>query len=245
MSNDLSDFIDSDFQSARKEAFAAPLPVVEPSPAAAPVTMSAPNTPSASGSPRTNRPPSREEIEAQISANQQEVAKLKRAQEERQRELSALEELRRRQAEFKNGREEMLQNLTRGIGLLEDAEMNTRREADQMARSLAEFKDALVKVQAINDSTWTQENLTVELTRGLTTIESARMEWNSARLKFQVLNAAAKPDSKTGSTPVFGEAGLSSLSSLSWIELCKIGFGLTWPLAALGALVFLTLLLRH
>jgi TolA-binding protein len=240
MSNDISDFIDSDFQSARQTAYAAPLPTVEPSPAPESGNMNSGK--SSGGQPGgANRPPSREEIEQQISANQQEVAKLKRAQEEKQRELSALEEMRRRQAEFQNGREEMLQHLTRGIGLLEDAEMSTRREADQMARSLAEFRDAVAKVQALNDAAWTRENLTVELTKALTTIENARMEWNSARLKFSVLNGAVEG----GSKPAAGKTSAASLASLSLGELCKIGLGLTWPLAALGMIIFLTFLLRR
>lgn len=232
MSNDVSDFIDSDFQAARKTAYAAPLPALE-----TPLVMAASNSGSGSGS----RPPSREEIEAQVSAKQQELAKLKRAQEELERERAALEEMRRRQAEFHTGREEMLQNLTRGIGLLEDAELSTRREADQMARSLSEFRDALNKVQSVNEAAWTQENLTIELTKALTVIENARMEWNSARLKFQLLSGKPQDDSKSGNEKMSAQ----SLSSLGMLQLCKLGVALTWPLVALGLLVFFTLLLRR
>ena len=133
----------------------------------------------------------------------------------------------------------MLQNLTRGIGLLEDLELTTRREADQMARSLAEFREASDKVQAINENLWTQENLTIELTRALTTIENARMEWNSARLKFPLLNGMADTDSKPVGEKTF------DLASLGMPELCKLGFALTWPLVAVGLVIFLTLLLRR
>ena len=233
MSNDGSDFIDSEFQSARKSAYTAPLPAVEISPVLTSSIGGGNHV--ASGS----RPPTREEIEAQVSAKQQELAKLKRAQEELERERAVLEEMRRRQAEYHNGREEMLQNLTRGIGLLEDMELTTRREAEQMARFLGEFRVASDKVQAINENVWTQENLTVELTRALTTIENARMEWNSARLKFPLLNGMADADAKLG-----GEK-TSDLASLSMQQLCKLGFALTWPLVALGLVIFLTLLLRR
>ncbi len=41
----------------------------------------------------------------------------------------------------------MLQHLTRGIGLLEEAELNSRRDTEQMARTLAEFRQAVQKVQ--------------------------------------------------------------------------------------------------
>ena len=103
-----------------------------------------------------NRPPTREEIEALVSEKQIKLAELKRAQEELERERAGLEELRRRQAEFQTGRAEVLQHLTRGIGLLEEAGLNARRDAEEMARTLADFREALDKVQAINEQSWTQ-----------------------------------------------------------------------------------------
>src|SRR5208283_4175374 len=97
--------------------------------------------------------------------------------------------LRRRQAEFQTGRGEILLHLTRGIGLLEEAELSARRDAEEMARTLAEFREAVNKVQAINEQAWTSDNHSVELTRAATTVENARMEWNAARLKFKLLTA--------------------------------------------------------
>ena len=131
-----------------------------------------------------------------VSEKQIKLAELKRAQEELERERATLEEMRRRQAEFHAGREEMLRHLTRGIGLLDEAELNARRDAEQMARTLAEFREAAEKVQVLSEQNWTPDTYNVELTRGLTTIENARMEWNSARLKFPILTAApaAEPD---------------------------------------------------
>jgi len=210
--HDASEFIDSDFQSAQQSAFAAPLPA---SPGAPPA--------------RANRPPTTEELAAMVSEKQIKLAELKRAQEELERERAGLEELRRRKMEFQTGRSEMLQHLTRGIGLLEAAELAARRDAEQMARALGGFRDALSNVQAINEQLWSQESLSVELTRALTTLENARMEWNAARLKFPLLSAApaAAEDAAPKAAPsIFGTASLG--------QLCKIGFALTWPLVLLG-----------
>jgi hypothetical protein len=222
--HDASEFVDSEFQSAQQSAYTAPL---------APLTTIDPNPP--------NRPPTREEIEALVSEKQIKLAELKRAQEELERERAGLEELRRRQIEFQTGREEMLQHLTRGIGLLEEAELRARRDAEQTTRTLNEFREAVSKVQSINDQLWIQENLTVELTRALTTIENARMEWNAAQLKFAFLTAAAQAGPQSTApklpAPFLGTAELG--------QLCKIGFALTWPLLVLGLGILLVLLLRH
>src|SRR5215212_2428567 len=134
------------------------------------------------------RAPTREEVDSRVADAQQRLAELKRAQEELERERATLEETRRRRMEFQTGRQEMLENLTRGIGLLEEAEFVARRDAEQMAKTLADFRSALSKVEVAHEESWTKDNFHVELTRALTAIENARMEWNSARLKFPILS---------------------------------------------------------
>ena len=107
--------------------------------------------------------------------------------------------------------------------------------------SRAEFREAVHKVQSINEQAWTSENHSVELTSAATTIENARMEWNSARLKFPLLAGApqATPEpSESASRRVFPP-------DTDLLELCKIGLALNWPLVLLGAGIFMVLLWRR
>jgi len=190
------------------------------------------------------RAPTREEVDSKVAETQQKLAELKRAQDELERERYALEELRRRQNEFQTGRQEMIHNLTRGLGLLEEAEFTARRDAEQMAKAITDLREALVKVEAVHEETWTKDTFNVELTKALTAVENARMEWNSARLKFPVLSgqaaeAAAKADDRS--------SGQSLLATHGFGELCKLGLAFTWPLAvvaflALAVLVVLLLI---
>ncbi|HWD20647.1 MAG TPA: hypothetical protein VHB20_15370 [Verrucomicrobiae bacterium] len=219
--DDAGEFIDSDFQATTRSGYLTP-------------------TAATTGAP-PNRPPTREEIEALVSQKQIKLAELKRAQEELERERAGLEELRRRQIEFQTGREEMRQQLTRGIGLLEEAEMTARRDAEQMARTLAEFRDALSKVQQINEQAWAQENYSMELTRASTTIENARMEWNAARLKLPLLSNSAPAAPEAGGAPASG----NPFAGGDFMQLCKMGFAINWPLVLLGLGIFLLLLLRR
>ena len=189
--------------------------------------------------------PSRDDVDRKVVEAQQKLVELKRAQEELERERAGLEELRRRQSEFQTGRQEIMQQLTRGVGLLEEAEFAARRDAELMVKTLGEFKTALAKVQAIHDETWNKENFQMELTRALTTIENARMEWNSARLKLPVLAGENKPVATTVEKKPVSTA--PALTELGFAQLCKIGLALTWPLllvaiAALG--IFIAILAR-
>jgi hypothetical protein len=225
--HDATEFVDTDFL-AHKAPFALP--------------ASGKVSPLAVGNQRA---PSREDVDRKVVEAQQKLAELRRAQEELERERSSLEELRRRQNEFHTGRQEIIQNLTRGVGLLEEAEFAARRDAEQMARTIAEFREVLAKVQAIRDETWTPETLPVELTRGLTAVENARMEWNSARLKLPALaSEAASKDGPVAAAP----SAPSLLAALPFRDLCKIGLAFTLPLVAVGLLAlvaFFVLLTRH
>ncbi len=217
---DTTDFVDTDFQ-AHKSPYG-----------------------TTSSTATTLRAPTREEVDSKVAEAQQRLAELKRAQEELERERSVLEEVRRRQTEFQAGRTEMIQNLTRGLGLLEETEFTARRDAEQMAKSIGEFRDALAKVQNINEETWSKDNFNVELTRALTTIENARMEWNGARLKFPVLSGQATT-TVSGNVPP-AKAGIT-LAEMSVGQLCKLGLAFTWPLAAvalLGLGVLVAILIR-
>lgn len=215
---DPADFVDDDFQ-ARK-------------------------MPSGTAAPGSGpRAPTREEVDTRVTDTQQKLLELKRAQEELERERAALEETRRRQAEFQTGRHEMIHNLTRGLGLLEEAEFTARRDAEQMAKTIADFREVLGKIEAVREETWTKENFNVELTRALTAIENGRMEWNAARLKFPLLTGEKAPGPAAGQ-PAPSEA--LPVSNRSFGELCKLGLALTWPLmlVALAALgVFIAILM--
>jgi hypothetical protein len=216
---DATEFIDADFQAQKSPGSTLPEPL---------------------------RAPTREEVDRKVVEAQQKLAELKRAQDELERERATLEELRRRQLEFQNGRQEMVRHLTRGLGLIEEAEFNARRDAEQMVKTLADFRDALDKIQAIHDESWTKENFQIELTRALTTVENARMEWSAARLKLPVLagESAQKEEVQTAPAPA-----VSPFAGMRLAELCKIGLAMTWPLVlvaliALGVLVAV-LMNRH
>jgi chromosome segregation ATPase len=215
---DPAEFVDRDFQAQKTPYGTAP----------------------AGGGPG-QRAPTREEVDAELTQKQQQLAAILREKEEKERERAALEETRRRQIEFQTGREESVQNLTRGLGLLEEAEFSTRRDAEQMAKALVGLRDALSKVQAIHEETWTKDTFAVELTRALTTLENARMEWNAARLKFTVLSGERADGG--AAAPQNAAAAPGFLGQRSVAELCRLGLALTWPLAAVALLALGALLL--
>jgi hypothetical protein len=232
--SDESDFIDRDFLAGQPAASAA-------------TALSAPGKFGGPATLAAGRPPNRDELEARLAEKHQQLTELKRRQEAIERERVAIEESRRRQAEFETGRPEIELQLTRGIELLEKAEFNARREAEQLSKTLTGLREACTHVAAIRQEAWTPENWQTELTRALTAIENARMEWNAARLKWQVLNGAS--GESTGGAPPQGQLTDGTLfPARTMADWFKLGLALTWPLALLGLIAvgaLLAVLLRR
>ena len=185
----------------------------------------------------------REELDDQASSLQTQLANLNRARDKLEREKATVEESRRRFSEFQTGREEMLHELTRSLGLLEEAQLDAQRDAEQMARSMDDLRDALGKVDALVEVDTHDEDWKVLLTRNLTTIENARMELNSARLKWTLLSGLRDDEGQGLAAPAQpSQTGLPMPKSFA--QLCLWGLALTWPVLLIGAVITAVLLLR-
>ena len=184
-----------------------------------------------------------EELDDQVSTLQTQLANLNHARDKLEREKATVEESRRRFSEFQTGREEMLHELTRSLGLLEEAQLDAQRDAEQMTRSMDDLRDALTKVDSLVEVDTHDEDWKVLLTRNLTTIENARMELNSARLKWTLLSGIRDDESQGFTAPVqLGQTGLPLPKNFG--QLCLWGLALTWPVLLIGAAITVVLLLR-
>ena len=185
----------------------------------------------------------REELDNQVSSLQSKLAELNHARDKLEREKATVEESRRRFAEFQTGRNEMMHELTRGLGLLEEAQMNAQREAEQMALTMDDLREALSKVDILEDVDTHDEHWKVNLTRNLTTIENARMELNSARLKWPLLNGNLDDVVERFITPTQDGTNAMAIPK-SFGQLCLWGLALTWPVLLIGLVIVIVLFLN-
>ena len=220
---DESDFVDRDLEVAQESAEISNEPSLSPA--------------------ETHHPPSQEELTERVSETQQRLMELKQMQEDLERERTEIEESRRRRSELSTGREEMVQNLTRGVGILEEAELSSGRTAEQLSRTVADLRTALDKINLIDEEGWTEENWSVELTKALTTIENSRMEWNAARLKWPLLDGESHTSSITAESQPSNQENRPSLDQLDFWQLSKLGLAFTWPLVFVGVAIVILLIL--
>ena len=220
---DESDFVDRDLEVAQESADISNEPGLSPA--------------------ETPHPPSQEELTERVSETQQRLMELKQMQEDLERERTEIEESRRRRSELSTGREEMVQNLTRGVGILEEAELSSGRTAEQLSRTVADLRTALDKINLIDEEGWTEENWSVELTKALTTIENSRMEWNAARLKWPLLDGESHTSSIAAESQPSNQENRPSLDQLNFWQLSKLGLAFTWPLVFVGVAIVILLIL--
>lgn len=187
-------------------------------------------------------PPSHEELETRSADVQGKLAELERRRAQLEKERTEVEEARRRRSELAHGHQEMLHHLTRGVAILQEEAITTRREADQMTKTLSALQQALEKVSAIDQDKWNESNWVMELTKALTAVENARHEWNSARQKWPRLDGVNQEVLRQadGTMP----PPRLSLTDQSFGQLCRLGFALTWPVAAALFALLAAFLLR-
>lgn len=173
--------------------------------------------------------PTRQQLNDQLTAKQQELTRLTQTHEEIERQIQALEERRRRRADFSHGLDEMRQNLARAIGLLEKAELAAKRESERLGQSLTGLRAAEASLEPLDETAWTASNWEVELNRGLTVVETARLEYHAACQKFAVLDGS-------GGTPGGAVEVDAPFSRWPTMALLRLGFALTWPLAVAAIL---------
>ena len=113
-----------------------------------------------------------------------------------------------------------------------------------MTRTLEGLREALTQVEAIDRENWKSPDWNVQLSRDSAAVENARMEWNTARLKWPVLNSSNLLDEED---EVVESKPLKPFTEpQSFVDMCRLGFALTWPVAvavlAVGAVIAFALL---
>lgn len=147
-----------------------------------------PSADNASGLSVVGNPTQKEELDNELQQKREQILALRRQQEELERQKGDIEDLRRKHDEYARGKTEMIERLTRDLVLLEREQVEAQRRTELCLATRHAFRDHLEKLHAIHDEQWTSANVRTELSTALGTIESARMELQSACARLDCLN---------------------------------------------------------
>src|SRR6202165_2020029 len=128
---------------------------------------------------------SSEHLDSQVQKAQEQLLQLKRQQDQIEKQKRELEELSRKQEELERGRAEISDKLTRSLVVLEREAYDAQKRLEQLRAMRESFGQHLELIEAIDPKSWSPSDLHKELSRALSTVESARGEFSQQRSRLQ------------------------------------------------------------
>lgn len=173
---------------------------------------------------------SSEHLDSQVQKAQEQLLQLKRQQDQIEKQKRELEELSRKQEELERGRAEISDKLTRSLVVLEREAYDAQKRLEQLRAMRESFGQHLELIEAIDPKTWNPADLHKELSRALSAVESARVEFSQQRSRLQATGDTEGGEALPEIASDFsGGGGRPSL----W-QWMKIGFAFSLPLIVFG-----------
>jgi chromosome segregation ATPase len=175
-----------------------------------------------------------EDLGEEVQKTNTELEKMKRQLEDIEKQKLRLEELKKRQDELEVGRSEMADKLTRSLVTVQREAEEAQKRLEQLNAIHNSFTQHLRYIEAINPKTWGAVDLPKELSKALSAVEDARVEYMKAQAKIAVEGSPDIP-APVGLPGSFEQeyAYTEERGFKYWI---KSGFAFTLPLQIIGLL---------
>ncbi len=191
--------------------------------------------------------PMDDNMDQRVHHAQERLSRLRKEADEIEREKSALEELRRKQQGFIQGRTEMMERLSRAVALLDRETTDNRRKIEQMIHMRDSFAEHMDAVHGLTPEDWSRQNLQHELTNALAIIEDAKMEYDRSMIRLQAFTQAPVAPSGPTSQPLVAPSPPAlfplAISRSTYRQWAFCGLAFTTPALVLAVIVGLLKLL--
>ena len=182
-----------------------------------------PATDNVAGLTVVQNPTQKEELEFELQQKREQLLLLRRQQEELERQKGDLEDLRRKHEEYARGKAEMIEQLTRGLVVLEREQIEAQRRVESCSSARQSFREGLERLQTISDEEWTSANVRAELSQALGIVENSRTELRHACARLDCLNPKQLAE----------EEGKDEAASEFW-RYFRLGFAASLPVIMAG-----------
>jgi hypothetical protein len=183
---------------------------------------------------------SSDELDSQVQRAQEQLLQLKRQQEAIEKQKRELEELSRKQDELEKGRAEMIEKLSRSIVVIERQTYDAEKRVEQLKSSAVSFSQHLRTLERIDPKAWPNEDLHRELSKSLSSVDDARVEYNKSISK---INAGSEDEVIDPPAATDYSEYLPEESNFSgWF---KRGLAFTLPLILFGLIALIVFIVFH
>jgi len=193
-----------------------------------------PSDPSKASGPYLDLEEDNEDLGEEVQKTNTELEKLKRQLEDIEKQKLRLEELKKRQDELEVGRSEMADKLTRSLVTVQREAEEAQKRLEQLNSIHNSFTQHLRYIEAINPKAWGALDLPKELSKALSAVEDARVEFMKAQAKIAVEASPDLPVSSGLATSFDQEYGFPEERGFKY--WAKSGFAFTLPLQIIGVL---------
>jgi hypothetical protein len=175
-----------------------------------------------------------EDLGEEVQKTNTELEKLKRQLEDIEKQKLRLEELKKRQDELEVGRTEMADKLTRSLVTVQREAEESQKRLEQLNSIHNSFTQHLRYIEAINPKSWGAVDLPKELSKALSAVEDARVDFMKAQAKIAVEGSPDVPPAAGLPSSFEQDYGFAEERGFSyWL---KSGFAFTLPLQIIGVL---------
>ncbi len=171
-----------------------------------------------------------EDLGEEVQKTNTELEKLKRQLEDIEKQKQRLEELKRRQDELETGRTELTDKFTRALVILQRETEETQKRLEQLHQIYNSFTQHLRVIEGINPKSWGANELPKELSRALSAVEDARVEYIKSQAKISTESPAE------GSTTPSFEGEYTYAEDKNFLYWLKSGIAFTLPLQLVGVM---------
>ncbi|NCD32818.1 MAG: hypothetical protein EOL87_05290 [Spartobacteria bacterium] len=181
----------------------------------------------------------REEINGRVAQTSEELERLRGRHEQLEREKKELEVLRNRQDDFLTGKRAILERFQQSLMHLENEEVRAERVCEVIAATRARFKELYHQIDELREENWAEEYLHEELTRSLSIIEDARMEFKKGLARVESLTEQSAEKKKDTPGVLFDEhvpapreqsSAVFSEKAFSFVYWLKVGVAVSLPI---------------
>ena len=187
----------------------------------------------------------KQEMDAKVASAVEELEKLRKRQEDLDRQRKDLEELRKRQESYEHGKQEMIDRLNQSLVSLEKDEIQANHLTEILSATRQRFKTMLGELQGINEETWPENEIRDELNKAMARVDDVRMEYNRAVSKIDAISGQEAKAPAAHQPMVFEERRAGLEVEHNFLYWFKVGVAVSLPLIVVLAMaVALVLMLR-
>lgn len=177
-----------------------------------------------------------EDVQAKVHEAQAELMHLRQRQEEIEKQKLHLEQIKKKQDAFGQGKRDLMEKLSRSIGTIDRDLYNTQKLVEELTTTHRAFSEHLEVLRSLQPEKWQRHQVDDELGRALDAIEDAKDDYlkSSRRLVALRPQLSGRSGESNDEPQRSGNQSASSVANDDFVALVKRGLALSLPLIVSG-----------